>query len=73
MSIETCKSPLNQTEKIYIMQYAFRLSLWEKPEAVKMGFHLWMKENFKERIESIEYHNKNGDSNEGKEPQIYKK
>ena len=35
-----------------LIVYAFRQSLWEVPEAIEMGFHEWMEDSFKERIES---------------------
>jgi len=60
---------LTDEAKVSYILSRFRTMLYDKPEALRMGFSAWMDINFAERIEAIKYF---GENCEGKRPRIYK-
>lgn len=62
LAISLCDDNEPDRDKIFRMLYCFKNALWDKPEAVSMGFHKWMEVYFSERIGAMHYHNINGEN-----------
>tara|TARA_R100000995_G_scaffold82794_1_gene57257 strand:+ start:555 stop:938 length:384 start_codon:yes stop_codon:yes gene_type:complete len=84
LAINACDNIVLEKDKRFRFWQTIYAVLWENNEAVDMGFKAYTKKYFYERLEAIQYHNKNCNSyckvceildrwnNERKESRIYR-
>ena len=59
LAINVCSSLHDDREKIYRLNTSFKECLWEKDEAIIMGFHQYIEKEYKKTRGILEYHDEN--------------
>jgi hypothetical protein len=58
-TLDSCDLISNEREKRFLLNSTLNIVLWDFDDAVKMGFHNFLKTKFIERHEAILYHEAN--------------
>ena len=61
MAINVCDSYMDDREKIYRLNTTIMKCLWEKQEAIEMGFSQYLKKEYKKIREAIDYYKANSE------------
>lgn len=63
LAINVCSSLQDDKEKIYRLNTSFKECLWEKEEAITMGFHQYIEKHYTNTKNMLAYHEVNCNSN----------
>lgn len=58
-TIDSCDLLSSEKEKKFLLNSTLNIVLWDFNDAVRMGFHQFLRTKFVERYEAIQYHEAN--------------
>ena len=64
LAINVCSSLIDDREKIYRLNTSFKDCLWEKEEAITIGFYQYIEKEYAKTKNLLEYHEVNCNSND---------